>query len=332
MRKIFARISRRATAVTNSGLAALESRFYDTSDAPLPYPPIFIIGPPRSGSTLVYQSLVQSYRVAYLSNLHHHFCRGPSIVERLLRISERSAPSDFSADLGYVAGWKAPSECWNFWYQFFPRRPQFVTLQSADPKRLSQMRGAVRALICAAGKPLLIKNLPMLLRLGPVHRYLHEALFIVTSRELLNNARSILAARQKTFGSYSRWWSVEPPGFEQLQELPAHEQVVQQIHAIQRVINCGRKEIGCERFFDITYEDFCADTSATLRSLKTFLAHHGVRLRPRGEIPAYFPLSTAGQLPEPLEKQLRDFVNRTSQGTQCSAGDVKPVEPFSSSP
>jgi len=42
----------------------------DSGDTPLRYPPLFIIGPPRTGSTLLYQLVVQRFDVGYLANRH----------------------------------------------------------------------------------------------------------------------------------------------------------------------------------------------------------------------------------------------------------------------
>src|SRR3546814_12603954 len=50
-----------------AGLAPVERLALRLGD-PLPYAPIFIVSPPRSGSPLLYLPAVQKYRLRYFSN------------------------------------------------------------------------------------------------------------------------------------------------------------------------------------------------------------------------------------------------------------------------
>ena len=74
------RACRRLLSVFNRVVSPLES-WPRRHDRPLRYPPIFIVGPPRSGTTLVYQALIEYLDVGYLSNFHGWFWGAPSWVE-----------------------------------------------------------------------------------------------------------------------------------------------------------------------------------------------------------------------------------------------------------
>src|SRR3546814_4011389 len=63
-----------------AGLAPVERLALRLGD-PLPYAPIFIVSPPRSGSTLLYLLAVQKYRLSYRSEEH------TSELQSLMRIS-----------------------------------------------------------------------------------------------------------------------------------------------------------------------------------------------------------------------------------------------------
>ena len=43
--------------------------------------PLFIIGPPRSGSTLLYQYLARYFDISYFNNYHHKNYMCPSFAE-----------------------------------------------------------------------------------------------------------------------------------------------------------------------------------------------------------------------------------------------------------
>jgi hypothetical protein len=271
----------------NRGLAALETRRGDDGKAPLPQKPIFVLGAPRSGSTLLYQLLVVRFDVAYLSNLHCRFFGAPALVERAVGKRLRP-PGDFSSRFGSTRGLAAPSECGPYWYRFFRKSPQHVSLPEADPVQLERLRESVRAFAEAAGRPLVFKNLVNSVRLAPLAAALPEALFVVVRRDEADTAASILAGRRTLHADESEWWSVEPPQFERLRELSPEEQVLEQVRAIESLVEENKDDIGRDRFLDVGYEGICADTHRALGSIAAFAERHGVDLRIRREVPARF--------------------------------------------
>jgi len=270
----------------NNGLAALETR-QDGGETPLPQKPIFVVGAPRSGSTLLYQLLVVRFDVAYLSNLHCRFFGAPAFVERAVGKRLRP-PGDFSSRFGSTRGLAAPSECGPYWYRFFRKFPQHVSLAEADPDRLQRLRESVRAFAKAADRPLVFKNLVNSVRLAPLAAALPEALFVVVRRDEADTAASILAGRRTVHADESEWWSVEPPQIERLRTLPPREQVLEQVRAIESLVDETKEEIGRDRFLDVRYEDACADTHRALGSIAEFAERHGVGLRIRREVPTRF--------------------------------------------
>jgi hypothetical protein len=271
----------------NKGLAALETRGDGGGQGPLPQKPIFVVGAPRSGSTLLYQLLVVRFDVAYLSNLHCRFFGAPALVERAVGKRLRP-PDDFSSRFGSTQGLAAPSECGPYWYRFFRKSPQHVSLVDADPAQLERLRQSVRAFAGAAGRPLVLKNLVNSVRLAPLAAALPEALFVVVRRDEADTAASILAGRRAVHADESEWWSVEPPQLERLRALPPEEQALEQVRAIESLVEETKEEIGRERFLDLRYEELCADTHRALGSIAAFAERHGVDLRIRRDVPARF--------------------------------------------
>lgn len=271
----------------NKGLAALETRRRGGGETPLPQRPIFVLGAPRSGSTLLYQLLVVRFDVAYLSNLHCRFFGAPAFAERAFGKRLRP-PADFSSRFGSTRGLAAPSECGPYWYRFFRKSPQHVSLAEADPARLERLRESVRVFATAAGRPLVFKNLVNSVRLAPLAAALPEALFVFVRRDEADTAASILAGRRTVHADEYEWWSVEPPQLERLRALPPEEQVLEQVRAIESLVDETKEEIGHDRFLDLRYEDVCADTHRALASVAAFAERHGVALRVRRDVPARF--------------------------------------------
>ena len=134
---------------------------------------------------------------------------------------------------------------------------------------MRRLRGSVRALAARAGRPVVFKNLVNSLRVAPLGTALPEALFVVIHRDLVANAASLLAGRFQRTGDYGRWWSAEPPEIDRLRALPPHEQVVEQIRAIDALIHADAERLGHERFHDVAYESLCADPAGRWRASTT---------------------------------------------------------------
>lgn len=269
--------------------------------------PIFIIGAPRSGSTLLYQVLTDHYEIGYITNFHCKFWGAPSWAQKIIDPLRWRRESDFQSYHGQTQGVAAPSECGQFWYRFFRRKPQYVPQSEANPSKMVQMRRAVNSLILSFHRPVLFKNMNCALRLRPIATALPKALFIVIHRDLVDNAHSLLEVRMKVNGSYDAWWSMEPPNMDELAKLPAHEQVVEQIREIYDLIAGDREKIGEGRFLDISYEEFCKETIASLSKLEDFLSKHGVVLRQRTGVPSSFERTVKINIPQELYQKLKAY-------------------------
>ncbi|MDX6521234.1 MAG: hypothetical protein QOG02_697 [Gaiellales bacterium] len=297
----------RSLRIVNRALDRYETRGGDPG--PLPHPPILIIGAPRSGSTLLYQAMVQRFDLAYISNRHCRLNGAPSLVERRLAVAAHRPT--YESDHGFERGPTAPSECGAYWYRFFPRSPHHVTLAAADPAALARLRRSVARFTEAAGRPVMFKNLYCSLRLEPIAHALPEALFVVMHRDLLENARSLLAGRKRRSGDYAAWWSAEPPGIERIRTLPPAGQAVAQVRAIERLIGEDRAAIGEQRFFDVEYARLCDQPRAALADVAAFASGAGITLKPRGEIPERFERPPGVPLTPELEQALvRDVAAR----------------------
>src|SRR5688572_20935868 len=120
----FAEGLRRAFGIAQGALAPIERRLAGRADARSAGTgaPVFIVGPPRSGSTLLYDALAESMQFSYFSNLTAEFYAVPVIGAYLSRaLPDRRQSRSHEISYGHVPGLKSPSECGKFWYRWFPR-------------------------------------------------------------------------------------------------------------------------------------------------------------------------------------------------------------------
>lgn len=240
----------------------------------LAFPPVFIVGAPRTGSTALYQLIADHFDVGYLTNLHCWFHGMPSVVERWIADGARDGVA-YESSYGTTEGWLAPSECGAFWYRFFPRRPHYVEHLTASTSQ--DLRRVVGRLGDAFGKPVLFKNMNAGLRIRPLTRALPEAVFVWIRRDTADAAYSILQARRALTGSVESWWSIEPPGIEAIRRLPYAAQAVEQVRGIDRAIADGLTEVPASRQMTVDYEALCADPLAVLAEVAETLAAAGIR-------------------------------------------------------
>jgi hypothetical protein len=263
--------------------AANENKF-------LRYPPIFFLGAPRSGSTLMIQVIADALDVGYISNRHCQWYGAPVLAEHLFHPLANKPSSDYRSDHGTTSGPHAPAECGEWWYRFFRRRPPYVTVNELDPLKMRAFRRSIDALTNAVDKPLVFKNLYASLRIQAIAKFIPESLFVVVHRDEVDNGHSLLEARFKSAGNYDAWFSVEPPEVERLKALAPHEQVVEQIRHIHKTIDADLKVAGvaADRRLDLRYEEFCADPRGGIESLRGFLELHGCFVKQLGAIPKPF--------------------------------------------
>ena len=291
----------RCRRALNRALARFDGR--SSGDARrLDQPPVFIVGAPRSGSTLLYQLLVEVLDVGYLSNRHCRLWGSPALVERFVP-PKRSSSHTYESIHGRTTGAGAPSECGEYWYRYFRRRPHHVSLAEADPARLRALRASVRRFGAAAGRPLLFKNLYCTLRLEPIAAALPEAAFILIRRDVVDNAHSILEARKRIHGDYAVWWSTEPPEIERLRTLPAEQQAVEQVRMVEAAAERTRAA-GPERFLELRYEDLCANPRSAVDEIEAFLEGIGIPVSRRGIAPEKFKRRASNRIDSPLYERL----------------------------
>lgn len=279
------------------------------------HPPVFILGTPRSGSTLLAQVLTDTFNFGFISNRHCDLFGNLTLAERLFCPARKKTMSDYQSTHGWSADPYAPAECGEFWYRFFRRKPAYVPREEVSARKMVCFRHSVAALTNLQNRPLLFKNLYASLRLGPITQYFPEALFIINLRDEIDTGHSILQGRMRMHGNYETWRSVEPPEIDKLKTLPAYQQVIEQIRRINGLINNDliQYNIPDKQILTTRYEDLCKNTHKVVKQVETFLNQNGVDMKPDYSVPSSFNRRTKITINEELYNKMVDYVKKTSQ-------------------
>jgi hypothetical protein len=246
-------------------------------------PVVFIMGCPRSGTTLLLQYLASSRAFAYPTNFLSRFYYAPYVGARIQRMlyeydttgeicpTADHAAGSYDSNLGKTQGPLAPHEFWYFWRQHL----QFGETQYLSAENLAASDGAsfsaeLRALHSLYNKPFVMKgmllnwNIPFLASLFP------ESRFLFIQRDSYQNANSLLRARRTFFGDTKRWYSMKPPDVEQIVGEPPEVQVAWQVMETNAAITAGLDQLEGDRFLRIQYEDFCSMPKGTLQAINDY--------------------------------------------------------------
>ena len=254
------------------------------------YPPVFIIGAPRSGSTLLYKVLTEKFNLSYISNFTAIFYKIPILSSWAARkFAIKASVGHYNFSYGNIKGIGSPSECGKFWYRWFPKgKHVYVPPAQTSDKILQELRNEIGGTSYISKAPMIFKNLYNSMRIAPILEAIPEACFIVCRRKLTENALSILQSRINNLNDKNKWWSLPPKEVDTLLKRNYSEQVVGQVYYIYKQIEEDKKRFGETRFLEISYEIFCHDVQGTLNKIVDFLSQNQCAIKNKGKVPNSF--------------------------------------------
>lgn len=231
--------------------------------------PVFILGSPRTGSTLFYQLVAAGFELPYIANLtNDHFHAHPIVglaVQAAFPVHEHITPL---SRYGKTAGFLLPSEGSSVLRHWFGGgHPSELVSASIIPGREEHFIATMEAAQGLFEKPLVIKNAWNCFRIRYLARALPGACFIWIRRDLAAAAKSDLAARYAIHGTAECWNSATPRNVDDLRSRPYWEQVVENQAEFARAIWEAAAEVGSGRFSEVWYEELCMDPGEVLRGL-----------------------------------------------------------------
>ncbi len=219
------------------------------------FQPVFIVGAPRSGSTIFYQVLTNILNVTYVSNLVE-LCRELPLVgfEIHDRLFDSLPHNSFSSRYGNTQKLKDPCESimWRKW--LIPGR-HYILPEEISKEKKEAFRQTVWAVLNRYNRPWVIKNLSFGMRLPLIKEIFPETVIINIKRDVFFNAQSIYLAYKKFGIAENKVWSIRPPDYKEISNLPLEEKVVAQIFLIEKEIEKNLGLFG-NNVLNVQFEDF----------------------------------------------------------------------------
>lgn len=220
--------------------------------------PIFIIGSPRTGSSILYQALTNQADVLYFDNLACRFNRVLFIGFWLSnKIFGGKSHNCFQSNHGNTSAYgnHAPGECGGFWYRWLPTHRHFIDFGDLEGLDCVQIKKEITAISNYFDRPIVFKNLNAGQRMRLIQKIFPDAKFIFIRREPLYTAQSILKAKRSLGIQDNQFWSIMPPNVKELEGLEWQHQIVQQIYYLEKQILQDSKLFPQQNLIELSYLD-----------------------------------------------------------------------------
>ena len=265
----------------NAHLAPLERQLISDFDRPK-LPIVFIVGAPRSGSTLLSQALAQTGSFSYVTNFVARFWMSPYIgmlIEEALNIRKLECNQSFVSKFGVTEGWVGPHEFGYFWSRWF----RFGETHQLNDKELEDidldtLRQELAALQSIYNKPLCCKYLPCGLHIPFLAERFQNSIFVLCHRQPVYNMQSLLLARRNILGDAGHWWSLRPKEYPDLLSASPYEQIAGQIYYTLKEIETSFSSLSPERFLHILYDDLCSQPREEVSRVVEAVNQMGVKV------------------------------------------------------
>lgn len=214
--------------------------------------PIFIVGPHRCGTTLLYRLLGRHPDVGYFNQLNRRLRGKPLLSHVLTSIGVRD---------------DKPMEAQPIWDRFKRRDDDVMTADDTSPKEVAWFRNLIVKVLKLRNADRFLAKYPRLsLRLFWLDAVFPGAIFIHMTRDwraVVNSTALKKTKREKPGGP---WFGVYIPGWRDLGGI-SHEVASARVF---RFVNRVLEEEAARfdgRFFTVAYEDLCRNPADTLHSL-----------------------------------------------------------------
>ena len=298
----------------------------------LEQPVVWIVGAPRSGTTLLAQLLARTGGFSYVTNHVARFWMAPYVgmlLQQALYPDWETSTFSLESKLGFSPkSLSAPHEFGYFWERWFP----FETTQKLSHSQLSSVDRdslvkELAALESLTGRPLFFKNLGCGLQLPFLAEVFPRSVFVLCQRDPTFNCQSLITARRRIYGDHNLWWSLRPREYEQLLQLSPFEQVAGQVHFVLRDLSRSLAMQPEKLWVDVRYDELCQDPKKTLARIDDAVRQYGGNTSCRmNEIPSQLETRDYQQVSDDEFVAIRAAVNKYFEANGQLKESVNEVE------
>jgi hypothetical protein len=214
--------------------------------------PIFIVGPHRSGTTLLYQLLGRHPDVGYFNRMNRRL-RGKPITSHIL------------TSIGMRGD--HPMEAQRIWDRFKRRDDDVMTADDASPKEVAWYRNLVGQVLKLRNANRFLAKYPRLsLRLSWIDEVFPGVIFLHMTRDWRAVVNSTAGKKVKRDKRNGRWFGVHIPNWRNLEGI-SHEVASGRVFRyVNRLLEKEALRFN-GRFFTVSYEGLCYNPTGTLHDI-----------------------------------------------------------------
>lgn len=246
----------------------LENILFDAYGDARKSPVIFIVGSPRTGSTFLYQLVINFFDCCYFSNnVNEKFSNNP-VIGVVLEPEKRNLVKYQSVG-GKVKGKFEPSEASGIFKNWFGGdHPSQIKSCNVIPKKMDHMTKTINTICNITQKPLVTKNAWNCFRIEDLSKVFPDAYFIWIRRNIILSALSDL----KTKGNNKNIWnSATTTNYKEIMKMQYWEQVVEQQNEYNIAMSRSFEHLERNKWIEIWYEEICEDLLRVLKRISNFL-------------------------------------------------------------
>ena len=233
---------------------------------------IFVMGLPRSGSTLLTQILYNNTDLYCTNNLIARFWDTPLIGTQLSKLTiPKVALSEYESFYGRTLGIDQPHEFSRFWQQAI----KLDDFDSYDPQTIAEdidwlgIKSKILNMNKILGGGIVFKPMELVgFHLNSMADNFEKSLFVYIERDPIEVAISILRARESS--ESSQWWGSYPPVeiFKQLKNLNLIDQIAHQVCYFRSLYEKYFSDTNNLQLFRINYRELCESPNQVLGEIK----------------------------------------------------------------
>jgi hypothetical protein len=239
-------------------------------------PAIFILAPPRSGSTLLYQILTESFHNVHLTNVWNLFYSMPVVGSLLSDGLCGSHRTRFESFRGFVPGLCGEAEGMKFWLYWMGQglQPDESRLKG---KKLNKLKGLLSKRYGSDDKIWVSGYIGHIFSIDFLRNHWPNSVFIHLYRDMVSNTYSIY----KLFPH--EWFSLDPGGIQEMAE-NRYDEIARQVTRIHSII----LDYYGKDLYSVSYEKLCESPRQTMDEITDFAGANDITLRRKNSVPERF--------------------------------------------
>lgn len=233
------------------------------------FSPLFIIGAPRSGTTLIYQLITNYFKISYPSNLvelsHENIYFGFWLKYLFFKNRPHNCFKSFYG-LTESCGLNAPNEKGKYWWKWIPK--SYLTAGQVDDFVKNDANKKILSIMNRYKKPIIFKHLTLGLQIPFVLETFPNAKFIFVKRKPVFTIQSLYKEVLAVGDNIFDWVGVWPKGYEKLIEMPRIEKISKYIHLVYNNLLENIKQIPQKNLLVINYDNLLNDYDFLFKKLE----------------------------------------------------------------